>query len=360
MKNIFEFPDRKLIVDEASDWVIRMARDEPPSAEEVAAMNTWLAQSSIHKEVYLELASTWDGMDVLSGLVVPEDQGSQLKAGGPKLLVLFPFLLAQQVYSRFFNTLKSITPPRRWAYGTALMALIIAVVLIPVQTVQTYTTVVGEQASLTLEDGSTLWLNTNSQIEVDFSEGRRQLVLLKGEAHFDVKPDKSRPFEVYAGGRMVKAIGTAFSVYFIKDDIDVMVTEGKVELALVSYSDSSQQTPEIIRIGSLMAGQGVVIPPESDKLQKKIVSYDQKSLSRRIAWKDGRLVFEGETLDRVIAEVSRYTDVNIELVGDEVKKISVGGNFPAGELEQFFDALEFAFNIRVVRLSENYIQLHAK
>ena len=369
METIIEFPDRKVIIDEATAWVIKMAGDEPPTPAEIQALNDWVAQSPLHKEVFQQLASTWDGLDLLSELRVPGEVSATVKRSYTSVVLwwlLVPLWLLTQLLGGTKQAISSVAQPRL-VFGSAatVLGLCVGLWLVLNQPTGVYMTAIGEQSSYTLPDGSSLWLNTDSQIEVDFSESRRKLVLLKGEAHFDVKPDKTKPFEVYAGSRRVKAIGTAFSVYLKGSDVDVTVTEGKVGLAVVLAPPSTAAaTPDSIQsvmpVGALLAGQGIVIPSDASDVADSIVHYDEKDLARRVAWKEGRLVFEGEALEDVVKEVSRYSSIKIELVGEGIKKISIGGNFPVGEIEKLFEALELGFNVKVVYVSGDHVQLLAK
>ena len=76
-----------------------------------------------------------------------------------------------------------------------------------------YETVIGQQKSIALSDGSSIQMNTDSQVQVAYSSGARAIHLLKGEALFSVMPDPKRPFEVYAAESVVRAVGTAFAVH---------------------------------------------------------------------------------------------------------------------------------------------------
>ena len=373
MEKVIEFPDRSIIEDEATAWVIKMSRDEPPTPEEIKALNAWVAQSAVHKAVFQQMASTWDGLDLLSELRVPGELTVAEKHRRVSVFLwwlLVPLWLVAQLIGSSKQAYNAMTQPR-WVLGSAatVLSMGVGLWLLLNQTPGTYITAIGEQSTYTLPDGSSLWLNTNSEINIYYSDSKRRLVLVKGEAHFDVKPDKARPFEVYAGNRRVKAIGTAFSVYLKGRDVDVTVTEGKVDLAVVLAASptttatalAGSQTPvAVTRVGTLLAGQGIVIPPDTDKVAASIVHYDKKDLARRVAWKEGRLVFEGEALENVIKEISRYSSLRIEVIGEGVKQISIGGSFPVGELEKLFEALEMGFNVKVVRVSDDHVQLLAK
>ena len=126
-----------------------------------------------------------------------------------------------------------------------VMVTLISVVSLLGMNKTSYSTAIGKQQLITLNDGSTVLLNTNSQIKVDYSDQARNITLVKGQAHFDVMPNPNQPFNVYAGTGLVKAVGTAFSVYLQPEIIEVTVTEGTVELS--ALDQPAPLTPSVLR-----------------------------------------------------------------------------------------------------------------
>ncbi|HAQ49359.1 MAG TPA: hypothetical protein DCR37_09985, partial [Glaciecola sp.] len=239
MSNLTDFPNINLIEEQACDWIVKLEGDDPPSAQVIAEFNAWMKQSPKHKSVLLSMTETWGEMEVLSGLSIAPVRPSKRSELRRKIylpLVMLAALIAG-VGSKFVNLLTTVSRP---VVGIPVLAMLFTIGLStwylidqPITQNNVYLTNLGEHSEHTLDDGSVLWLNSNSQVEVNYSSSKRKISLLKGEAHFDVVPDAERPFEVYAGNRMVKAVGTAFSVYRLDDRIEVMVTEGKVDLAIM-------------------------------------------------------------------------------------------------------------------------------
>jgi transmembrane sensor len=178
---------------------------------------------------------------------------------------------------------------------------------------------------------------------------------------------------------MVKAVGTAFSVYRLKNNIEVLVTEGKVDLAIIEStllvkpkissrgraglnqklsSDPIENTVTVI--ASLEAGQSISIPISSNSINTPVVEYAQGDLVRKLSWLDGRLVFAGESLEEVVAEVSRHTPLIIEVTDPQLKKLRIGGQFQAGETDALFDVLESGFGVKITRVNKGHVQLNAK
>ena len=382
MDNITSFPSSTVLEEEACQWIVKFESDNEPSTQDIEQLNVWLSKSPVHKETLLRLSKTWCNMDIMSGLMVP--LGYSLKPKRSKLksyaLKRSPFITG---IIRVFNkeTMMLFRP-------LILPALIVIMMLnltffwpnlIPELPNNMYITSIGEHSTHTLEDGSVLTLNSNSQIEVYYTLSKRVINLLTGEAHFDVVSDPNRPFEVYAGNRMIKAVGTAFSVYRLENNIEVLVTEGNVDLAIVQSTllvkpktfyknkvDFNQKlSPDSIEntvtvIASLKAGQSVSIPISSDSLDTPVVEYAQGDLVRKLSWLDGRLVFAGESLQEVVAEVSRHTPLIIEVMDPELKKLRIGGQFQAGETDALFDVLESGFGVEITRINKGHVQLNAK
>ena len=388
MSNLTEFPNISVIENQACDWIVKLEGDKPPSTQELAEFKAWLGQSPKHKAVLLSMAGTWGEMDVLSGLSVPHAHPSKRSRCKAWLTASANIVASLMTASRSWigSMLGHAARPMIALPALALLFTLGFSTWYGVNQTAVhsniYVTALGEHSVHTLDDGSVLWLNSNTQVEVNYSEGRRKIMLLKGEAHFDVVPDPQRPFEVYAGTRMVKAVGTAFSVYRLEDSIQIMVTEGKVDLAIIE--DTLVLTPEVAAVTnkrrtakgwggptdtepkikevltSLTAGQSIVIPTVADSLVDPVINHERGELARKLSWLEGKLVFAGESLDEVVQEVSRHTPIKIEVADPELKTMRIGGQFKAGETDALFDVLESGFGIKITRVNKRHVQLHAK
>ena len=87
--------------------------------------------------------------------------------------------------------------------------------------------------------------------------------------------------------------------------------------------------------------------------------HDPKALNRQLAWIEGKLVFDGEPLESVVREVSRYTSIEIELVDARLKTLLIGGQFQIGETDALLDVLQTGFGLKVSRISESHVQILA-
>jgi transmembrane sensor len=377
---IIALPSSSVIEEEACQWIVKFESDDEPSTQDIQQFNAWLSRSPVHRKILLRLAKSWGDMDVMSGLMIP--LGHSLK---PKLktFTLTPVVFIADVFRRLSSETHKMFRP---LVVLPLLTIVIMFSLSFLGTVSSpdvsknmYVTSIGQHSSHTLDDGSILTLNSNSQVEVNYTLSKRIIILSRGEAHFDVVSDPNRPFEVYAGNRMVKAVGTAFSVYRLKNNIEVLVTEGKVDLAIIEStllvkpkipsrgraglnqklsSDPIENTVTVI--ASLEAGQSISIPISSNSINTPVVEYAQGDLVRKLSWLDGRLVFAGESLEEVVAEVSRHTPLIIEVTDPQLKKLRIGGQFQAGETDALFDVLESGFGVKITRVNKGHVQLNAK
>jgi transmembrane sensor len=220
VSNIHTFSDRDRIEQEAREWLIRLDSDTEPSAEEVRALRAWVARSPAHRQELLRISAFWNDANILTELSIPLETTTQSVASRLR---------------RFFAPLMSVNRCSALAASLVLAVTIGAVSLVVMQpsdaTNGIYVTAIGGIQERKLVDGSILKINTDSQVQVDYSDNVRKIRLLRGEAHFQVSHNANWPFEVYAGTRMVKAIGTAFSVQLSNDSVQVTVSEGRVDIA---------------------------------------------------------------------------------------------------------------------------------
>jgi transmembrane sensor len=388
MDKVTAFPSSVLLEEEACQWIVKFECDDEPSTQDIQQLNAWISKSPVHKQTLLRLSKTWSDMDVMSGLMIPLGHSLKPRQSKFKTITLTPVLFIAGIFRLLTNEAVKIFRPMIVLPALTLVIMLslsfIGINITAEVPNNMYITSIGQHSTHTLDDGSVLTLNSNSQVEVNYTLNKRVINLLRGEAHFDVTSDPNRPFEVYVGDRMVKAVGTAFSVYRLKNNIEVLVTEGKVDLAIIESTllvkpfSLSRGTAGVKRtssakplentvtvIASLEAGQSISIPisvnsVNSSSLDSPVVEYAQGDLVRKLSWLDGRLVFAGESLEEVVAEVSRHTPLIIEVTDPELKKLRIGGQFQAGETDALFDVLESGFGVKITRVNNGHVQLNAK
>lgn len=300
----------------AADWLAREDARALTTAEQ-AELEHWLGRDTRHHGAYIRLRAVSARLDLLRG---------------------------QQV--------QNVPAWHRWGPVAAVVVLLLAAGLAwrgqPPSTPQvaaiTYETAKGEMRRLTLDDGSVVEINTASRLRVAFSDGARQLWLDQGEANFQVARDPQRPFTVHTGGGTVTAVGTAFQILTDADAARVTVSEGTVSL----------------RAGTL-AAVPLTRNHEAHMTKTRIVTRAMAlpDMERRASWRDGRLVFAGETLADAAAEISRYSQQRIK-VDSAVAQRRVGGIFRSTDAEGFAQAVAASLQLQVTRDADGTLTLEAR
>jgi len=392
MNNVKGFTNKIIINQEAAQWVLLLEDTPELSKQQIAALNAWIGTSDVHRECLESMVASWGEMDLLSSVMLTQEMRSPSLFSELQTKLLFPLV----AISAFFSTcIKLRNQLLRPVLAVPILACAITVLVITMAPTPTKTeglvfnTQIGENLKHVMHDGSILWLNSSTKIKVDFSENYRRINLLKGEAHFEVAEDATRPFEVYTGNRLIRAIGTAFTVHRLDGKIEVLVSEGTVELAIVDntlvvipddyqaikiehnfenkVTSPSSETIEVVNhptkvkkmLGTLTAGQRISIPIQNENIGD-IDELDTSEVTRFLSWKEGKLVFAGESLEEVINEIARHTPVQIDVLDPKLKSMRIGGQFQVGETETLFYVLESGFGISVNKLNEYHVQLSVK
>jgi transmembrane sensor len=181
-----------------------------------------------------------------------------------------------------------------------------------------------------LQDGSTVVLNTNSQVRVRFTPTHREVRLLQGQALFKVSHNSERPFDVVAGSATVRAVGTQFLVRMRdRSAVEVLVTEGRVTL----------NPPSSATLGAGEAARLV-----GERVTQWTI--EGEDIVRKLAWTDGFLSFNGETLGEVVMEFNQVNRRRMVIPDPAVGAIPVAGRFNALDPESFIEAIGTTLGVR--------------
>jgi len=212
-------------------------------------------------------------------------------------------------------------------------------------------TKVGEKRVLKLPDGSFVTLDTNSLVEVRYSQGLRDVRLLAGQAFFKVAKNPLRPFVVTAADRRITAVGTAFDVRLgDKGAMSVMLVEGRVVVEPTRHREGAMGA-DIAGREELAPGERLVVPAKG---AARIVAAD---VERGTSWQRGKLIFRDEPMTDAIAELNRYTQVKLVSGDPRVQSLRVSGVFNAGGNENFVAAITQFYPVRATRRSPGVIEL---
>ena len=344
MTNTLSFPNMPEVEEQASLWLA--ALDRGLTKKENKQLEQWIDAHPTHAETLVKFASMWDELDVLKPIsyIMPlevqhinteNEQSSQPEQNyGGWAVAASVMLVAMLMAFNFYSKSGSIESQSVF-YAN-------------------YQTEIGENSDVTLPDGSVLKLNTDTSLTVVYSKNERRVLLHQGEAHFDVAKNENYPFKTIVGSSTVTAIGTAFNIQLDKlQQVEVTVTEGKVLVdkvekqrdnqLLPALFESEEQTENSSQNNGVLLGVGEMARISNEVDDTRLL--DEDDLETSLAWQQGMIIFQGETLTEVIEEVSRYTAVKFEIVDQSIASTSVGGYFKTGDVEQLLLALEQNFNI---------------
>jgi transmembrane sensor len=383
------------IEEAASAWLIRRDSDTWTPADE-ARLEDWLNASSLHRVAFWRLEVAWGEAARLkalgAGIAGPQppprgewnltpffESGDQKRApedeegaiglesdvgvaspGGNDRLAS---IASELTCAEPLPPLESAVRPRRWLKATAFAAaasLLLAVAGGAYFWLKggndRYATPVGGIASVPLQDGSNITLNTATEVHVALTGEERDVDLARGEAFFQVAKDLKRPFVVNAGRKRVIAVGTQFSVFRDGDDVRVIVTEGTVRIEdrgagsarppTLPLATTAPAGAVLLSAGSVAhaGGSGVLV-------RKEPLSETEAQLS----WRSGVLMFRDQTLAEAAAEFNRYNERQIVIRDPAVAALKIEGNFRATNVDAFVRLLESGFPLRATETESEIV-----
>jgi len=200
----------------------------------------------------------------------------------------------------------------------------------------------GQRASVTLPDGTKVWLNSHTQIIYNSNYGVEDRVVdLRGEAYFEVAKDKEHRFIVKAGGLDVEALGTTFNVKAYKEDDGVIATLFSGSIRATAGKHSAVLSP----------AQQVVFSRKSETL----VVDSPENIAYASMWRDNELAFKGETLNDIAIRLNRLYNVRIEFKSEKIKQYRFSGVIKNNSLDNVFEIISLTSPIMYESLGDTIL-----
>jgi transmembrane sensor len=214
-------------------------------------------------------------------------------------------------------------------------------------TLSLYVTSHGEQRLVRLPDGSSVYLNSDSRLRLDFNSKTRRVSLERGEGLFEVAKDADHPFVVDAGSRHITALGTTFVVRYEPTQTAITLVDGKVA---VSNVDAVEETPQ----PSPAPGKGnnpvavpyaanapvTLSPGERLVLTKNAApKVDMPRMDAAIAWRRGQVLLDGTALRDAVSELNRYDRRRLVIDDSRLGSVRVSGVYQTGDSLGFAHAI---------------------
>ncbi len=325
--------DRDRIAEEAARWFARLRREQA-DPQLRAAFQQWQSENLAHRRAYAELEEIWHQLDGL----MPVDTGKRLAASPAIGIRKVPWRLRRMV---------------RVAAVAAVLVIGIAGYLQVTGEApwlwEQVATARGEQRTLMLEDGSTVYLNTATRLAVRMTKGRRIVRLRQGEALFEVTHDPARPFLVESPLGMVRVVGTRFDVALNLERraMQVLVVEGKVAVT-PARAEKRDHQPLALTPGEL-----------AEITDRHVVERRVADVRALVSWRDGYLVFDGSPLQEVVDSVNRYLSHPLKIADAEIADLSVTAVIRLEDREAIVQALTTALPVKALRLDNGTTLLFA-
>lgn len=338
----------KTIKDTAAKWIARRGGEDWSAADE-SELNQWLNASTGNLIAYTRVEAAWREADRLKVLGAGFPPGYVPDLEDFRASPFFKHVAKDSAVMparQFRDEIPTLAPRKHWAIAASILILFagsfLAWMFWPGGAA--YSTPVGVTAAVPLSDGSKITLNTNSEIHVTVNDQARKVELERGEAFFEVVPDPLRPFIVSAGNKQILVLGTKFLVKRDRNDVRVVVTEGKVTVSPASASSSAD---------SVLLTAGAIVEAKGKKLVVR-----ERSLSEAeelLSWRSGYVIFHETSLIDAVTEFNRYNTRKFIIEDPAVAAISISGNFRSTNVDSFVRILEDGFPIAVERRGERII-----
>lgn len=328
---------------EAAFWVVRLERGL--TAAEQDQFLEWLGADRRHGEELARQKAGWTRLNLLS-------DWRPVHGSRPNCDLLAPPLTTD--------------PRRRWRDAWVVPSMLAAAAAIALGVFLSLSEKSPQAPSVqfasghilpierrTLEDGSVVDLNRGADLTVSYSAAERHITLLRGEAHFQVMKDPKRPFVVSAGGVNVRAVGTAFDVQRRATAVEVLVTEGTVDVRAAVPPGG----PPMVAPARIEAGHRCVVSLTQSP-SPTLAAVTREEIARVLAWQPTQLDFTEAPLRAIVAEFNRRNPPFQLVVADlALAETPLSASLRSDNVEGFLRLLEGGFDVQVER-SGNVVTLH--
>lgn len=310
------------IEEQATEWALSI--DEKPSVYRSEAFQSWISQSEAHQVSFTKvtkLLSICEGFDIHQFKV--KSNAGISKLWRPLVAMAASVFLVVTIVVMQNQVGPNVTD------------------LVAVNTLS-YQTDTAEHKVIELEDGSCITLSGQSQVLVSYTDQSRTIALASGEALFEVAKDPERPFIVQGVHGNVQALGTIFNVKNSINRMSISVLEGLVQVdSTVKHSSESFQ---------LGIGYRADISNKGELLTRQPFE-----VSDNVDWLSGRLNYHQIALEDVVADVKRYSPLNIYIQHADIKELTFTGSIMYEELDDWINALPLIYPVEILRNEDTVV-----
>ncbi|WP_294186592.1 FecR family protein [uncultured Sphingobacterium sp.] len=317
------------------------------SAEEIALVESWynqLSKTNNEKDIpELDLAA--EDRHFQQHIFGPALQAKRQRSAYLKVAASMVFFLMAGAALYFFSGRQQSPQPLHFSVGQFQADLLIGNEVVSLDEKKQFSpalmpqrkgdkvavrTKKGQEFKMELPDGTTVWLNADSKLEIGPGYGvNERSVFLTGEAYFKVAKNKAKPFIVHVGNTSIEALGTAFNVKLYENDSQLLTTqldEGKIRV-------SNAGLQEI-----LLPGQSIELNVLNGAFQRK----QENTQLNAANWKDGYFEFDQTPLPEILADLARWYNFTYSLSPVYKNKVLSGKISKKESFEEVLKILRFA------------------
>lgn len=323
----------------AASWHTRW--EQGLSADEVAKLQEWLADSPVHAEAFQRMGE---------GVAALRTRSRASRA-------------PRREAGRWLQAWRSV----RWPLPRMAMAASCCAVVLAVGAgwrhwqqqptfSSSYAAERGQRLNLTLPDGTEMAMDADTQAKVTLYRDRREVRLAEGQVMLSVAPDTEKPFHVLAGPAKVSVLGTRFSVRYRTSGADagaanVAVEEGRVAVSGVSVARDGSASA-MAAMATLTAGQGVAVSPAGVIGEVTAVPPGSVAL-----WRQGMVRFDNITLADALSELERYGPTRLAIRDPAVAGMRIGGSYRVDRPGDFARMLPKILPVQLSAASDGTIEI---
>jgi transmembrane sensor len=330
-------PFSEALLDEAADWLVRLNEPQATPAE-FEEWQRWLNADLRHARAFHALEGTWQISTQAAIALHSRDE--------PKFTRYRP----DEPVSTWVRRRHNIRRGRVWAAAAAILILAGSAGVWWSRQPVIIQTATAEQRIEWLPDRSRVTVGPLTRVSYRYSAATRALRLDTGQAFFEVSKDAHRPFVVDTRRGRIVAVGTAFSVDVAPDRLNVTVAEGtvRIEDAELPQKPGGSVVEHPIMVS---AGRRYIAATNGSSVTTL------PSATPDVSWRDGRLVYYGDPLSAVVADLNRYAVDHIELADQALGDLQYTGTVFPESVNDWLAALPSIFPVRVERREHGWLVL---
>jgi transmembrane sensor len=321
MPNVISSPIAFAVLKQAAEW-FAVLRSDDVSETDRARWRDWLEGNPEHR-------SAWQRVESISGKFdsLPEEIAREvLDAAGRDRRRFLKTLTVLCITGTGAWAASQFTPWREW--------------------ITDHQTAIGETRELILPDGTRIWLNTATAVNIDYSAGLRRIAVVAGELLIETSLDivsPGRPFVVETAHGRLRPLGTRFGILQDKLASRVAVYNGAVEI----LPGAAGAPAQVLRAG------------QQTRFTRDVVDSPESVNEANPAWTRGILIADNMRLADLVAELSRYRRGYLACA-PKVENLRVVGAFPLADTDRVLVALENTLPVKVRTLMPWWVTIEPR